>query len=106
MQVERAPYAPLPEAHFRIKTFERRILPNDAIDAAVVWNRANLNMCDAYGGPTRRVVVEMAWASNSVLLKSVESLPKREFEELFGFSCGGFKKDRVISFAMDVLAVD
>lgn len=104
-QIECAAYAPLPEVSFRIKTFERRILPKDAIDASIVWHPANLNMCDAYGGPTRRVVVHMAWASENVLLKCVESLPKREFEDLFGFGCGRFEKGRVISFAKEVLDV-
>jgi|OM-RGC.v1.029852395 hypothetical protein len=104
-QVASAPYAPLPELSFRIKTFERRILPKDAIDANITWQPANLHMCDAYGGPTRRVVVHMAWASENVLLKSVESLAKCEFEQLFGFGCGSFENGRVISFAKEVIDV-
>ena len=93
------------ELIFCIKTFERRILSKDAIDDNITWHPANLHMCDAYGGPTRCVVVDIAWALDNVLLKSVESLPKREFEDLFGFGCGRFEKGRVISFARNVLSV-
>ena len=95
----------VPQLSFRIKTFERRILSKDAIDDTITWHPADLRMCDAYGGPTRRVLVHVAWASDNVLLKCVESLPKREFEDLFGFGCGRFEKGRVISFAENVLSV-
>lgn len=95
----------VPELSFCIKTFERRILSKDAIDDNITWHSANLHMCDAYGGPTRCVVVHIAWALDNVLLKSVESLSKYEFEDLFGFGCGRFEKGRIISFARNVLSV-
>ena len=103
MQNESAPYTP--EVCFRVKTFERRILSKDAIDANIVWSSANLHMCDTYGGPTRIVVVHIAWTGDNVLLKCVESLQKREFEELFGFGCGRFEMNRVISLSKDVVNV-
>lgn len=90
---------------FRMKTFKRRILPEDAVDVDVSWSPATLRMYDAYGGPTRCVLVHMAWTIDSVLLKCVEPLAKCEFEELFGFGCGGFKLHRVISLDKDAIAV-
>ncbi len=88
---------PLLDVQFRIKTFNRDILKNDEANALQYeWKPANLFMCDAYGGPTRSVVVHIATTTDKVYLKSIESLPKREFEDLFGFGCGRFEINRVI----------
>lgn len=52
------------------------------------------------------ITTRNSWvASKNVLLKCVESLAKREFEDLFGFGCGRFENGRVISFAKEVLDV-
>ena len=94
----------LPNIHFRIKTFERRILGTDEANALLhEWTPAILHVSDAYGGRTRSVVVRMASTTDMVFLKCVESLAKREFEDLFGFGCGRFVSNRVITFARDVL---
>ena len=89
---------PLPHVSFRVKTFVRRILSNDEIDANLVWKPANLHMCDTYGGPTRCVVVDMAWLADIVFLRCIESLPKREFEDLFGFGimCQDYDENKVV----------
>lgn len=58
------------------------------------------------GGPTRRVLVETARDAGSVLVKSVEHLQKREFEELFGFGVGQFVAGRVIALDASAIRMD
>ena len=98
--------APLANVYFAQTSFSRTVLSTvEAFEIACEWSSVVLHMCDAYGGPTRQVVVLMALVADKAYLKCVESLPKREFEELFGFRCGTYEDRRVISLDRAVLRV-
>ena len=98
----------LPSLNFIRTSFSREILSKEQIDSYPDnWNAYILQMPDAYGGPTRTAIVHMMqiMSQSKVLLKCVEHLPKREFEELFGFHCGQFVMDRVVSLDANVVCV-
>ena len=100
--------AAAPHVHFSKTTFVRTILNPDEVSAlcGLQWTLIILHVPDAFGGPTRSNVVQMAThpsRQDKLLLKCVEELRKREFEELFGCGVGQFNKDRVISLDKDVL---
>lgn len=95
---------PLPDVRFVKRTFTRTVHSRvESEELACEWKSAILHMCDSYGGPTRTVVVHIAHIADKVFLKCVERLPKREFEELFGFQCGQHEIGRVASLDHSVL---
>ena len=95
----------LPTVSFAQKNFARKVL-RDANSNDYDWTSVSLQIPDAYAGPTRGVRVDMFVGSQCILLKSVDFLPKWEFEELFEFHCGGFKRDRIIEIDKTVLRLD
>ena len=94
--------AVLPQMRFVTRSF--RVTTIHRVRDDIEWQTVELNMPDMLdGGPTRRVLVETARDAESVLVKSVENLQKRDFEELFGFGVGQFVAGRVI--ALDASAI-
>ena len=79
-----------------------------AAPLATTFSRARLVVVDdIWGGPRRGVAVEIARAGGTVLLKTVERLAKREFEDIFNFAPGEFEKGRTIAVdAEDVVRAD
>ena len=101
LQGFRLPTASFAQTRFRTRTVLDDVPPEDE------WKLTVLRMIDAYGGPERSVVIKLARGANGrVLLRTVEHLHKREFEELFGFRCGEFQVDKVIEVDEGVLCVD
>ena len=91
---------------FSMRTFERRIRSADEADVlALEWQRAHLDIPDAFGGPSRLAEVDVAWHERMVFLRATQHLQKREFEEIFGFHVGGFVPGRVVSLREDVLTL-
>ena len=75
----------------------------------ITWNHDAVHLVvhdSLSGGVTRTASVRighMPEAPDRVILQSIERCPKREFEELFGFSYGEFEEGRCISVERDSL---
>ena len=72
----------------------------------VAWDRNNrLVIPDSYGGPSRSVAIDSYVDDDKIYLRTVEQLCKREFEEIFGFSCGGFVSKKIISIPLSCVDI-
>ena len=81
---------------FISKTFTRSIEKN-TIYNNLNWEQGILNVNDIInGGNDRNVNVEYLLYLDLIYLRAIERLRKSEFEELFGFGCDDFKKNRII----------
>jgi hypothetical protein len=86
-----------------IKLTELRIKNITALD--VVWDRNNLTIPDSYGGPSRSIAIDSYIEDDKIYLRTVEQLCKREFEEIFGFSCGGFVSGKIIALPLSCVEI-
>ena len=71
----------------------------------VVWDRNNLTIPDSYGSSSRSVAIDSYIEDDKIYLRTVEQLCKREFEEIFGFSCGGFVSKKIISIPLSCVDI-
>ena len=67
-----------------------------SVESELPWKPAIFHVCDTLGGPQREAIVEYAEIDTDIYIKTVDPLRKREFEEIFFFSCGEFSAGRVI----------
>ena len=91
------------QAFFVRKSFMRQVISKDEVEGE--WKSITLCMCDSIGGSSGNVIVDMKRDGEIIYLKTVEKLPKAEFETLFHFKCGEFLKDRIIAISSDVLSI-
>ncbi len=59
---------------------------------------------DYFGGPTRSVRIDYSILDDRIFLKTIESLPKKEFEEIFNFKCGQFLVGKMISLPLSCVS--
>lgn len=70
--------------------------------------RGNLIIQDIIcGGPSRSVEIDYSiqTETGTIFLKTVEELPKREFEEIFFFGVGQFVRGRIISTSLENIKI-
>lgn len=69
-------------------------------DSEIPWTIANFEINDIIpGGSSKSTRVLYAVINDRIYLKAIEPFNKNEFEQIFGFSCGQFIKNRIISFS-------
>ena len=72
------------------------VRPNE-VNVDVEWRLARFHVDDSItNGPQRTAIIEYTQVDQDILLKTVSPLTKREFEEIFFFSCGEFVEGRII----------
>ena len=95
-----------PRIFFKTYTFERKIIRNEEEIGTLNWNQAILVVGDGVsGGVTRSVEVLFFSKDDTTYIKAIKKLEKNEFETLFGFNCGEFVPNRVISVSSHILDV-
>lgn len=82
---------------------KRNLHIKDEINCNLNFKDSVLFVPDYYGGPTRSVPINYSIKDNRIFLKTIESLPKKEFEEIFNFRCGEFKIGKIISLPLNCL---
>ena len=69
------------------------------------WEKANFVVPAFDCGPVRPVGVDSYIKDKTIYLKTVEHLRKKEFEMIFGFNYGYFKKDKIIALSIDSVKI-
>lgn len=84
------------EIYFKTRRFQ--ITNNPSLPNNISWSSAILYIPDMIsGGNLGKVKINYYQEKDCTYLQTVEQLEKKEFEIIFGFNCGQFKKDKIIS---------
>jgi hypothetical protein len=95
-----------PRIFLKTYTFERRIVTDEKEIGVSNWRNAILVVNDGISGGTSRSVEVLFFSKNdTTYIKAIKKLEKNEFETLFGFSCGTFVPERVISISSNILHI-
>jgi hypothetical protein len=82
----------------KTKTFAVKIENID--DSHIPWTIANFEVNDTiHQDSSKSAKVLYAIINDRIYLKAIVPFNKNEFEQIFGFSCGQFIKNRIISFS-------
>ena len=96
----------VPNIYFKTYTFERKIIVDEKEINITNWNRGILVVNDGISGGAARTVEVLFYTKNSTTyLKAINKLEKHEYETLFGFGCGFFEINRVISVPSNILDI-
>lgn len=88
-------FRPLPQLRVRDHAL-------DSLPTSLRWCTATLHIRDAIPcGPEAHVIVASATHEDRLLMRACAPLHKREYEDLFGFRVGEFKKDKCVSVAIN-----
>ena len=94
----------LPDIRLKSSCIRSLVQPKSVDD--LTWKKANFHVTDSIsGGVQRFTIVEYAESGQQAFLKTVEPLRKKEFEEIFAFACGEFKRGQVICLDRTFLAI-
>jgi hypothetical protein len=67
-------------------------------DSIFNWESAYFEIPDSIPfGPVKLANIKYAIDSNRIYLKAIKKIEKSEFEQIFGFRCGEFIPNRIIS---------
>ena len=70
-------------------------------DSIFNWKSAYLEIPDSLPfGSSKIANIEYAFDSDRIYLKAVKKIEKSEFEQIFGFRCGEFIPNRIISSSL------
>ena len=84
------------EVYFKTRNFQ--IINSPSLPKDISWNSAFLYIPDMIsGGNSGKVIVNYYQEEGYTYLQTVEQLEKKEFEIIFGFNCGQFIKNKIIS---------
>ena len=96
----------VPCIYFKTYTFERKIIVDKQEINRMHWKRGILVINDGLsGGTTRSVEVLFCTENGTTYLNAINKLEKHEYEELFGFGCGSFEINRVISVPSNIFDI-
>lgn len=64
------------------------------------WEKANFVVPTFDYGPVRPISIDSYIKDEIIYLKTIKQLRKKEFEMIFGFDYGDFKKDKIIALSL------
>ena len=104
--IENENLATVPNIYFKTYTFERKIIVDEQEINITNWSRGILVVNDGISGGTARTVEVLFYTkNNTTYLKAINKLEKSEYETLFGFGCGGFELNRVVSVPSNIFNI-